>query len=367
LTHPRAWYTPPLISMTSSLAHSAPPSVFDLEAYDYHLPPAAIAQEPAPRRDEARLLVLERASDARRHLRVRDLPEVLRAGDLLVMNDTRVLPARLRGTSDSGAAVELLLIRATGGGTWECMGRPVKRLKPGKILRFGDEAVTARVVAVDDGRLEVAFDGEVTALLERRGELPLPPYIERAPGTAAADRERYQTVYARNPGAVAAPTAGLHFTPELLERLAEIGVERAMITLHVGPGTFQPVRVADVREHRMEAEWVDVPPSTADAIAAAKCEGRRVIAIGTTTTRALESRARPGGVEAGSGWADGFILPGVELRVVDALMTNFHLPKSTLLMLVAALAGRERILDVYRDAVERGYRFYSYGDAMLIL
>lgn len=359
--------------MTTSLAHSAPPSLFDLEAYDYELPPEAIAQVPAARRDEARLLVFERAAGERRHLHVRDLPEVLRPGDLLVFNDTRVVPARLRGVSDTGAKVEVLLLRATDSGNWLAMAKPAKRLKPGRRIAWsagdGGEAsgFSATVVGGEGGQVELCFDGNLDEILQRCGELPLPPYIHRGPGTDPADRERYQTVYARNPGAIAAPTAGLHFTPELLERLAAMGVEQAWLTLHVGPGTFQPVREGDVREHRMEAEWAEIPQATADAIARARREGRRVIAAGTTTTRALESRAAEGGVAAGAGWAGGFILPGHRFQVIDGLLTNFHLPKSTLLMLVAALAGREPILDLYRDAVARGYRFYSYGDATLIL
>lgn len=354
--------------MSTVLARSAPPSAFDLEAYDYPLPEDRIAQVPAARREEARLLVLDRDSGRRRHLVVTDLPEVLRRGDLVVVNDTRVIPARLRGRTETGAGIEVLVIRATGDGHWLCLGRPAKRLKPGRRVAFGEKAA-ATVAAQDDGRVELAFDAgvDVAALLEERGELPLPPYIGRAPAPNGTDAERYQTVYARVPGAIAAPTAGLHFTPGLFERLEARGVETASITLHVGPGTFQPVRAEDVRQHRMEPEWAEIPEAAARSIAAAKAEGRRVIAIGTTTTRALEARATGGGVAAGRGWADCFIVPGYEFRVVDGLMTNFHLPKSTLLMLVAAFAGREQIRDLYREAIERGYRFYSYGDATLLL
>ena len=364
--------------MSTALAHVSPIGPYDLEAFDYHLPEEAIAQEPAAERDQARLLLLDRSTGERRHRRICDLPELLCSGDLVVFNDTKVIPARLRGTTETGARVEVLLVRASEHRTWNALVRPAKRLKPGRTIKFDCKAVeghssanvVATVVSAQDGRADLAFEPgvDVPELLERSGEIPLPPYIHREPGGTPDDRERYQTVYARRPGAVAAPTAGLHFTPELLERLRQRGIESAMITLHVGPGTFQPVRTGDVRTHRMEAEWCDISADAAAAIMKAKQDGRRVVAIGTTTTRALESRAmESGAVESGSGWADCFIVPGHRFRIVDALLTNFHLPRSTLLMLVAGFAGRERILDVYAEAVAMRYRFYSYGDAMLIL
>ncbi len=346
--------------------HALPP--FDLAAYDYELPPERIAQEPLAERDAARLLLLDRNRGGRAHRRVRDLPGLLRRGDLLVVNDTRVRPARLRGVTETGAAAELLLLRQCEPGLWECMARPVKRLRPGRNLRLAGGAA-ARVESAGNARVVVRFDSRVSVedLLREHGEVPLPPYIRRPEGCLPADRERYQTVYARVPGAVAAPTAGLHLTADLLAALRFAGVQVVSLTLHVGPGTFLPVREGDVRGHRMEAEWVEIPEETAQALAEAKMQGRRVVAVGTTTTRALESRARRAGtVMAGAGWADLFILPGHHFRVVDALLTNFHLPRSTLLLLVAAFAGREAVLAAYREAVECGYRFYSYGDAMLI-
>jgi len=359
--------------MSTTVAHRAPPSIYDLDAYDYDLPRGAIAQVPCPRRDEARLFVIERGTDERRHLQVKDLPQVLRAGDLLVLNDTRVIAARLRGVTATGARCEVLLVRPSTQGSWIAIAKPTKRLKVGRAVQWmtraggADGPYSALVKANQDAHVELEFGAPIEEILAHCGEMPLPPYIHREKGSGAADVERYQTVYARVPGAIAAPTAGLHFTPELLEALRDAGVERTAITLHVGPGTFQPVRGDDVREHQMEAEWAEIPPAAAEAIANAKREGRRVIAVGTTTTRALESLAVEGRVVTRSGWADCFIVPGYRFAVIDGLLTNFHLPRSTLLMLVAALAGRERILDVYRDAVERSYRFYSYGDASLIL
>jgi len=357
------------LKLGTALPQPAPTSPFDLAAYDYDLPSELIAQQPLADRDAARMMALDRTSGELTHRGVGDLPRLLRPGDVLVLNDTRVRPARLRGETDTGAKFELLLLRLMEDESWECLGRPAKRLPPGRRLFFPGSA-TGTVIRVGDGRVVVSFDAAsgVDALLEAHGEIPLPPYIHRPHGAEPSDRERYQTVYARVPGAVAAPTAGLHLTPLLLDRLRRGGVEVVSITLHVGPGTFQPVREADVRRHRMEREWVDIPAATARVLARAKRDGRRVIAVGTTTTRALESRAAPDGlVRSGAGWAEGFIMPGYELRVVDGLLTNFHLPRSTLLLLVAAVAGREAILAAYREAVRQRYRFYSYGDAMIIL
>jgi S-adenosylmethionine:tRNA ribosyltransferase-isomerase len=343
----------------------APPDerALHLSDYDFHLPVELIAQTPAAERDAARLLVLDRASSSLRHAGVRDLPQLLRAGDLLIFNDTRVRAARLHCRTASGGAVELLVVAEGGANVWSCLGRPAKRLRAGTALRLpgGGEAMVRERSAA--GRYAVEFaDTDVGALMAEHGELPLPPYIRRPSGPLPLDRERYQTVFAAHDGAIAAPTAGLHFTPALLAGLDAAGVQRATITLAVGPGTFLPVRTDDVREHRMEPEWAEIPSATAEAIARTRASRGRVIAVGTTTARALESC----GGAAGRLWADAFILPGFRFRVIDALLTNFHLPRSTLLMLVSALAGRERILAAYAVAVAERYRFYSYGDAMLI-
>ncbi len=343
-----------------------------LADFDFELPADRIAQVPAERRDAARLLVVDRQTGALRHDTVAGLGTYLRAGDLLVANDTKVLPARLFGTGPGGGGIELLLVRraAAGASTWLCIGRPVRRLRPGAVVALpGNQQATVRQ-ALGEGRYLVEFPSalDVHTYLGAHGELPLPPYIRRPDGLLPSDPERYQTVFATHPGAIAAPTAGLHFTPALLETLEQSGVELARLTLHVGPGTFSPIRDGEVAQHTMEAEWIDIPASTAVAIRRAKAAGRRVIAIGTTTTRALESAATGDAtvLRYGEGWASSFIVPGHSFRVVDALFTNFHLPGSTLLLLVAALLGRDTMLEAYRTAVAEGYRFYSYGDAMFI-
>jgi S-adenosylmethionine:tRNA ribosyltransferase-isomerase len=332
--------------------------------FDFELPEERIAQRPRPR-GESRLLVLDAAGEAR-HRRIGDLPALLRSGDLLVVNDTRVIPARLFARRrDGGGRVELLLAERIDDTTWECLLRPGRRARPGTALVLADE-LDAEVVAVaGDGRRSVRFSSPIEPHLERLGHVPLPPYIARP--DEAEDRERYQTVWAREPGAIAAPTAGLHFTPELLAALDRRGVERAAVTLHVGLGTFKPVSVELVHEHRMDSERYEVPETTAAAIAAARRDGRRVVAVGTTVVRTLESAALAGGGEprAGAGRTELFVTPGFRFRVVDVLLTNFHLPRSTLLMLVSAFAGRERVLAAYREAIDSGYLFYSYGDAML--
>jgi S-adenosylmethionine:tRNA ribosyltransferase-isomerase len=356
-----------------------------LADYHYDLPPELIAQTPAAERDAARLLVLERASGALRHGVVRELAQFLRPGDLLVFNDARVRSARLHCRTASGGAVELLVVAASEPGLWSCLGRPAKRLRPGAILALPNGGAAVVRAQSGAGRYAVEFAAgiDVPALLARHGELPLPPYIKRPDGPLPLDGERYQTVFAARDGAVAAPTAGLHFTPALLAALEHAGVRRASLTLAVGPGTFLPVRTEDVRDHHMEPEWVELPGTTAEAIAQTKAAGGRVIAVGTTSARALESAVFKPPVDAEAAipsptaidtalvaksfWADAFILPGFRFQVVDALLTNFHLPCSTLLMLVSALAGRERILETYAVAVRERYRFYSYGDAMLIL
>jgi len=341
----------------------------DTADFDYDLPPARIAQRPTPRRDESRLMVIPRHGNGVRHHRFSDLPELLKPDDLLVVNDTRVVPARLHGHKESGGRVELLLSRPLDDGRWEAMVRGKTRV--GSRLLLADGRLTATVEAVEAGptrvvRLEPA--DRLDAILRDHGEIPLPPYIDRPAGDTEEDRERYQTVFSARPGAVAAPTAGLHFTPELLARLAARGIERVAVTLHVGPGTFRPVTVERITDHRMETERYTVSVAAAATIEAARSEGRRILACGTTATRVLETVwQRHGAVVAGAGESDLFLYPGERFGVVDGLITNFHLPRSTLLMLVAAFAGRQRILAAYAEAIQEGYRFYSYGDAMLVV
>lgn len=340
--------------------------------FDFPLPPDRIATAAAEPRDSARLFVLDRATDARTHTTCRDLPRFLRPGDLLVLNDTRVRPWRLRGTRRTGGGCECLLLRLDGD-VGEAFVKPSKKLRPGDVLTLEGGALTATLgEALGGGRWRLrlaAAAGEVGPALDRCGRAPLPPYIARSGHEdPAADRARYQTVFARVPGAVAAPTAGLHFTEALLAAVRAAGVELAFVTLHVGEGTFAPLRTDVVEEHRMHAESYELPPATAAAIAAARARGGRVVAVGTTSARTLETCANPDRtVTEGQGESTLFLYPGRPLRVVDALLTNFHLPQSTLLMLVAAFAGRERILAAYAEAIALGYRFYSFGDAMLIL
>jgi len=341
------------------------------EDFDFALPPELIAQHPAAERSGSRLLDARGAAPVDRGFG--ELPSLLDAGDLLVFNDTRVIKARLFGRKASGGAVELLVERVLAG-THEVWAH-VRASKPARTgsrlhlqARDGAEAFEAEVLGrcgPDDGLFHLRFDGEPHALLERFGAVPLPPYITHA--AEADDERRYQTVFARAPGAVAAPTAALHFDEPLLAGLTARGVARASVTLHVGAGTFLPVRAATLAAHRMHSEWFEVPQATVDAIAATKARGGRVVAVGTTTLRALESAARSGALEAGARETDIFITPGYAFRVVDRLVTNFHLPKSTLMMLVSAFAGHERILALYAHAVRERYRFFSYGDAMLLV
>jgi S-adenosylmethionine:tRNA ribosyltransferase-isomerase len=347
------------------------------DLFDYRLPPELIAQTPLPERDASRLLVLARAGDRPAEHRIfRDLPAYLRPGDLLVLNNTRVLPARLRGRkTGTGGRVEVLLLRPLaapapdGGYTWEILARPSGRLRAGQTVEFAEGCLRGTVMDAaggPTGRRVMSFvpAGTWEDALRLAGSVPLPPYIT-AP---LADAERYQTVYAREPGSAAAPTAGLHFTPALLERLRRAGVETREILLHVGLGTFRPVRADSVEEHTMHSEYYRLDAETAAAVRQAKAEGRRVIAAGTTAVRALEAAAaRTGSPEAGAGQTDIFIYPGFRFRVTDALITNFHFPRSTLLMLVSAFAGRANVLAAYAEAVRRQYRFYSFGDAMLII
>jgi S-adenosylmethionine:tRNA ribosyltransferase-isomerase len=340
--------------------------------FDYQLPLELIAQEPPPSREDARLLALDRASGALDHRGIAELPELLRPGDLLVVNDTRVIPARLFARRATGGRVEVFLLSpAAAAGTWTALARAGGSLRPGEDLEVEGASDAVRLVErTGPGTWLVrARDGDLAALMERVGRMPLPPYIRRAADDArdALDRERYQTVFARAPGAVAAPTAGLHLTRELFERLAARGVGRATVTLHVGLGTFKPIETDTVEAHAMHEERYEVPAETAAAIARTRAAGGRIVAVGTTSVRTLESAAGPDGVPAaGPGATSLFIAPGYRFRVVDALLTNFHLPRSTLLVLVSAFAGRERVLAAYREAAARRYRFYSYGDAMLI-
>jgi len=331
--------------------------------FHYELPSDRIAQQPVTPRSAARLLCLDGAAVAADR-RFADLPALLRAGDLLVFNDTRVVPARLYGAKDSGGRVEVLIERVLDATRALAQARAAQPLRAGQRLHF-DGAVNASVGARRGEFYELTFDvDDVGAMLERVGHVPLPPYIKRTDG--AHDRARYQTVYARAPGAVAAPTAGLHFDEALLQRLAALGVEQAFVTLHVGAGTFQPLRGADIAQQRLHSERLHVGADVCAQIDRAHAAGRRVVAVGTTVVRALESAARAGRVEPFAGETDIFIYPGYRFQVVDALITNFHLPESSLLMLVCAFAGTERVLRAYRHAVEQGYRFYSYGDAMFV-
>jgi S-adenosylmethionine:tRNA ribosyltransferase-isomerase len=368
-----------LAGRASTTARPAHPVA--LSDYDYSLPDGLIARVPLERRDASRLLVLDRRTGARLHRRFADWPGLLRDGDLLVLNDARVIPARLLGRKrGSGGRVELLLVRPdaetatdaalqgpAGALTWVCLGQASKGLKVGAVVELDGGAEATIVGSMGEGELRVRFAApeSLGALVAKVGALPLPPYLEREP--EEADRVRYQTVYARVAGSVAAPTAGLHLTEAMLADLERRGVQRAFITLDVGPGTFLPVRGEDESQHRMHPERYHVPPATTAALARARREGRRVVAVGTTVVRTLESTVQPDGtLRSGPGSTTLFIRPGHRFDAVDALLTNFHLPRSTLLMLVSAFAGRESVLAAYRDAVEQRYRFFSYGDAMFI-
>ncbi len=332
----------------------------------YELPEELIAQTPLEKRDSSRLMLLDKKTGEIGHSVFSCLPEYLRAGDCLVMNDSRVLPARLIGRRATGGAVEVLLLTDLGGGIWECLTRPGRKTPVGTKLCFGDGELSGEVVeAVSDGnkRIRFSYEGIFLEVLERLGRVPLPPYIK----AELQDPERYQTVYARSPGSAAAPTAGLHFTPALLEQLRCKGVELCYVTLHVGLGTFRPVKEEEIEGHEMHSEFCMIPAETAEKLNAAKREGRRIVSVGTTSCRTLEAVADEAGmVRPFADWVNIFIYPGYRFRCVDALITNFHLPESTLIMLVSALAGREHVLEAYRTAVEQRYRFFSFGDAMLI-
>ena len=341
-----------------------------IEDYDYHLPPELVAQYPLARRDASRLLVLNRETGEMVHAQFRDLPDWLDSNDLLVVNDTRVFPARLRGVKESGGRVELLLHhlpQPEGNGAVRARASHRGRLRPSQVLHFGPELQAEIIALPEPGVAEVRFcaSGEALPKVLERGEVPLPPYIHRP--AAEPDRDSYQTRFARQTGAVACPTAGLHFTDEVLQDLGRRGIETVTITLHVGPGTFMPVRQHDYTRHRMLPEYFELSAAAAARLNQAKGRGQRIVAVGSTSTRVLEYCASPQGFQAAQGWCDLFIYPDYQFSAVDRLLTNFHLPKSTLLLLVSAFAGRDLIRRAYAEAVEEKYRFFSYGDCMLIL
>lgn len=334
----------------------------------YDLPKERIAQTPVEPRDHSRLLVMDRFTGAMEHRHFYDIVDYLRPGDLLVINDSRVLPARLYGVKeDTGAHMELLLLEQKGNQVWECLAKPGKKAKPGTKLIFGNGLLTGEVVEVkEDGNRMVQFtcDGNFYSVLDQIGQMPLPPYITEK----LQDKERYQTVYSKELGSAAAPTAGLHFTPELMDKIRAMGVDFASVTLHVGLGTFRPVKAEEVTDHKMHSEHCLLPQETADKILKTKANGGRVIAVGTTSCRTLESVATfTGQIQPWEGYTDIFIYPGYEFKVLDGLITNFHLPESTLIMLVSAFAGREHILHAYEEAVKLEYRFFSFGDACLFI
>jgi S-adenosylmethionine:tRNA ribosyltransferase-isomerase len=353
--------------------------VFAIEDYDYPLPEGLIAQSPAAGRDRSRLLVLDRRSGRLGHHRFRELEGLLNPGDLLVVNNTAVIPGRLMGRKATGGKAEVLILdyaaglrhsRRGGAFVCECLVKSARRCQPGTVITF-EAGLEARVESARNGTCRLSFaDGRaLEALLPTIGRVPLPPYIHRQPGQTPPcdDLNAYQTLFAEHKGAIAAPTAGLHFTPEVVRGLAARGVKIVAITLHVGYGTFSPVRVTDIRRHPIHSEWYHIPQPVAEAVNRAREQGRRVVAVGTTSVRSLEfATDADGRLTPGSGQCDLFIYPGYRFRQVDAMITNFHLPRSTLLMLVSAFAGRERVLAAYAEAIARGYRFFSYGDAMLL-
>ncbi len=332
----------------------------------YDLPQELIAQTPLQRRDASRLMVLDKTTGAIQHRHFYDLPEYLRPGDCLVLNDSRVLPARLIGHRPTGGAAEILLLVDKGDNVWECLVRPGKKLRTGATVTFGDGQLTAEIQEVlPDGNRLVKFhyQGIFLEVLEELGRMPLPPYIKEE----LQDQERYQTVYSKVVGSAAAPTAGLHFTPELLEQIQAMGVRLCYVTLHVGLGTFRPVKAEEIEDHDMHSEYCVVSPEAAELITEAKRSGGRVVCVGTTSCRTVESFANEDGtMDPHAGWTNIFIYPGYRFKCLDALVTNFHLPESTLLMLVSALAGREHVLHAYEEAVKKNYRFFSFGDAMFI-
>lgn len=338
-----------------------------VEDFDFHLPEELIAQTPLLDRTASRLMVVNPHTNELEHHNFGRIVEELQAGDCLILNDTRVLPARLMGTKETGANIELLLLKQTNDDEWETLVKPAKRVKEGTVVVFGEGLLTATCTGTLDhgGRtFKFDYDGIFYEILEKLGEMPLPPYIREK----LDDQERYQTVFAKERGSAAAPTAGLHFTEELLQQLKDKGVNIGFVTLHVGLGTFRPVSVESIESHDMHSEFYSVPQETADLIEMTKANGGRVISVGTTSTRTLETVARDndGKIVAAQGWTNIFIYPGFEYRAIDGLITNFHLPKSTLVMLVSALAGKETIMHAYDEAVKEKYRFFSFGDAMFI-
>ncbi|WP_416182290.1 tRNA preQ1(34) S-adenosylmethionine ribosyltransferase-isomerase QueA [Acidaminococcus timonensis] len=336
----------------------------DVTDFDYDLPQELIAQTPVEPRDSSRLLVMDKNTGELEHRHFYNLPEYLKPGDLLVFNDTRVIPARLHGFKTTGAHVEVFLLTRKNATDWEVLVKPGKKLRKGAQIKFSDE-LSCEILDTTDfgGRIaRFHYDGIFEEILDRLGETPLPPYIHEK----LKDKERYQTVYNRERGSAAAPTAGLHFTKELLKKIKDMGVEEVFVTLHVGLGTFRPVNESKVEDHKMHREFYTVSQEAADAINKAKREGRRIIAVGTTSVRTLESAGASGVMKAGGNWTEIFIYPGYQFKFVDALVTNFHLPQSTLVMLVSALSSREKILHAYQVAVENRYRFFSFGDAMFI-
>ena len=332
----------------------------------FDLPEELIAQTPLERRDSSRLLHLDKTTGELEHRHFYDLLDYLREGDCMVFNDSRVLPARLIGARPTGGSVELVLLRDLGEGRWECLSRPGRKTRPGTEILFGNGELMATVESVAEGGNRIVrfdYEGIFLEVLERLGKMPLPPYIKEE----LQDSERYQTVYSREIGSAAAPTAGLHFTRELMEKIAAKGVKLCYVTLHVGLGTFRPVKAEEIEDHEMHSEFCIIPEETARIVSETKKKGGRVIAVGTTSCRTLESFAREdGSLPATSGWTNIFIYPGYTFKCVDALVTNFHLPESTLIMLVSALAGREHVLHAYEEAVKERYRFFSFGDAMFI-
>ena len=339
----------------------------DVKDFDYELPEELIAQDPIARRDESRLLILDKETGAIRHSIFRNIIDELNPGDCLVVNNTKVIPARLLGTREGQTGkIEVLLLRRLEGDVWETLVKPGKKCRVGTRLTFGDGLLRAEVTdVVEEGNRLIRFEyeGIFEEILDRLGEMPLPPYITHK----LEDKNRYQTVYAKHEGSAAAPTAGLHFTPELLQAIQDKGVELAEVTLHVGLGTFRPVKVDKIEDHHMHSEFYIISREAAEKINRAKETGHRVICVGTTSCRTIESAAGPDGrLKETSGWTDIFIYPGYRFKVLDALITNFHLPQSTLVMLVSALAGREHILNAYQEAIRERYRFFSFGDAMFI-
>ena len=344
----------------------------NISEFDYNLPEELIAQFPAQKRELSRMLVLDRQSGEIAHKHFYDIVDLLSQDDVLILNNTKVIPARLLGEKDTGAKIELFLLKNTDGKQWEALIKPSKRVKNGTIIKFSEElqAKVLERIPNDKWMVELIYDGDFYSILDRVGNIPLPPYIERKLSDEQIkhlDYERYQTVYAKNRGSVAAPTAGLHFSTEILEKLSKKGINIGYITLNVGLGTFRPVKCENILDHKMDSETYEITQETADLINNAKAMGKNIVAVGTTTVRTLESAYQKyGEIKACHDSSEMFIYPGYEFKVIDKLITNFHLPKSTLLMLVSALAGRDKIFEAYKQAIEMKYRFYSYGDCMFI-